>query len=150
MAASLSYSSTWRVTLRPACLGGLPSTFLKRPLKERLGPWGVLSRLWASCASKSCSARSLRSPRAIMLTSLVANPIYEKSCCMKDGMSVCKRSRKSLLLCFDDPLRETRAFRTHAILTLPTKLLVMIARGECHSSFQSVRDFNSSTISSNL
>src|SRR5438552_14193091 len=35
---------------------------------------------------------------------LVADPIWEKSCCMKDGLSVCKRSRKSLLLCFDDPL----------------------------------------------
>ena len=46
----------------------------------------------------------------------VADPIWEKSCCMKDGLSVCKRSSKSLLIC-DDPLREMRAFRTPSLVS---------------------------------
>jgi hypothetical protein len=48
MAASLSTLLLGKFTLRPACLGGLPSTFLSGPLKEWLGPaayYEVMGRL---------------------------------------------------------------------------------------------------------
>src|SRR5205814_5095255 len=75
-----------------------------------------------------------------MLTLLVANPIARKSCYMKNGLSVCTKSRKNLLLCFDDPLHEARALHAHGLTQLrflkkaiAAKRLRLVLRSQLHS-----------------
>jgi hypothetical protein len=50
-------------------------------------------------------------------------PDRVKSSSMNDGVSVCKRSKKSLLTCFDDLLRERKAILTGAHPSFSPKTL---------------------------